>query len=399
MKPTIPHTHSRQTGFGLAEILVGLVIGLLATLVILQVFSVFEGQKRTTEGNTDAQTSGNVALYSIKRDLEMAGYGLLPIGVAGVVDSPLECSPPNLNFNDSGVTSLAPVTITDGGTLAGASDIITIRYSTSQSGGSYSTIKAVGVADNINNAKTFTIGENMGCNVGDVAIAISGTGLCNLTAISGVSVVSASGVPDTSGISLATDISVVGAGGTGVLSNLACLGKWKEVEYRINPNYNPLDPNNSQAYLQRNDTPSDPTKAVPSVVDIVNIQAQYGISASPDSNQIILWTNATGSWAANAITVANRNRIKAVRIAVVARNGLLEKTNVSESYNGKACSSLSSDAPNGVCAWSGTSAATNPPSDAPEIDLSNDPNWQRYRYRVYETIIPLRNVIWSRKTL
>ena len=46
---------SGQAGFSLVEIMVGLVIGLLATLVILQVFSVYEGQKRTTTGTADAR--------------------------------------------------------------------------------------------------------------------------------------------------------------------------------------------------------------------------------------------------------------------------------------------------------------------------------------------------------
>jgi type IV pilus assembly protein PilW len=91
------------------------------------------------------------------------------------------------------------------------------------------------------------------------------------------------------------------------------------------------------------------------------------------------------------MSVADRNRIKAVRIAVVARNGLLEKTNVDGST---VCSSLDSAAPTGICSWAGTAE-----SPAPAIDLSNDANWQQYRYRVYETIIPLRNMIWSKNTL
>jgi type IV pilus assembly protein PilW len=194
--------------------------------------------------------------------------------------------------------------------------------------------------------------------------------------------------PDYTGIAL-KNISNMGDGNG---SFLACLGTWKEVQYGINQNYNPIDPNNSQAYLQRNDTPSNPATAVPVVADIVNIQAQYGISATANSNQVVQWVDATGSWAAP--TIASRNLIKAVRIAVVARNGLLEKTNVSS-----VCSSLINAAPTGVCAWDGSTANTVIPSPAPQIDLSNDPNWQRYRYRVFETIVPLRNVIWSRSTL
>jgi type IV pilus assembly protein PilW len=29
------------------------------------------------------------------------------------------------------------------------------------------------------------------------------------------------------------------------------------------------------------------------------------------------------------------------------------------------------------------------------FDLSADPNWQCYRYRVFETTVPLRNWIWK----
>ncbi len=375
MKPNNPHPGINQAGFSLIEIMVGLVIGLLVTLVVLQVFSVYEGQKRTTTGSADAQTNGNVALFSIKRDLELAGYTLLP-----ATDSALECTAPN--FGDSGATSLSPVTITDGGTLPGASDTITIRYGTSNYGGGPTKINAnIGTAPSINGGQTATVNDNQNCAVNDVAIVINGALSCNLTKVTGLSA-----PPDYTGIGLSN----VAAMGTGNGSYIACLGAWKEIKYSINPNYNPIDPNNSQAYLQRTDTGATPVAAV---ADIVNIQAQYGISATANSNQIIQWVDATGIWA-EPLATASRNLIKAVRIAVVARNGLLEKTNVTN-----ACSSLTTDAPTGLCAWAGSSAGTIIPSPAPAINLTNDPNWQRYRYRVFETIIPLRNVIWSKSTL
>ena len=34
-----------------------------------------------------------------------------------------------------------------------------------------------------------------------------------------------------------------------------------------------------------------------------------------------------------------------------------------------------------------------------DANLSNDPDWAHYRYRVLETIVPLRNVIWARALL
>jgi type IV pilus assembly protein PilW len=123
------------------------------------------------------------------------------------------------------------------------------------------------------------------------------------------------------------------------------------------------------------------------------MQAQYGISAAKNLNLITQWVDATGGTWANP-SVDNRNRIKAVRLAIVARSGLLETEDVSA-----ACSSVTAAAPTGVCAWDATSASPAVASPAPTVDLSNTvANWQRYRYRVYETIIPLRNMIWSKGT-
>ena len=64
-------TALRQNGLSLIELMVALVIGLVTTLVIMQVFSVFEDQKRATTGSADAKTSDNIALYLIARDLQM----------------------------------------------------------------------------------------------------------------------------------------------------------------------------------------------------------------------------------------------------------------------------------------------------------------------------------------
>ena len=45
-------------GFTLVELMVGVLIGLIGTVVIFQVFAVSEGQKRTTTGGSDAQQNG-----------------------------------------------------------------------------------------------------------------------------------------------------------------------------------------------------------------------------------------------------------------------------------------------------------------------------------------------------
>ena len=355
MEPSNDHSTLRQTGFTLVEIMVGLAIGMLATMVIMQVISVFESQKRVTTGTADAQTNGGIALYNIGRELQLAGYPLLP-----VTNSPLECT--TLTFGATGIGSISPVTITDGVAASGvsASDTITIRYGNSQMGGVPTQITAMG-APTANDA---TVDNNLGCAVNDIAIVTNGT-TCAMTSVTALS---AAGVVPAIITLQNTTAAIAGA-------NLACLGTWNEITYAAN-----------NGNLERTVAPG---AAVPSVTGIVNIQAQYGVSATASSNQVTQWVDASGgTWAAPAI--GDRNRIKAVRIAVVARNPKIESAAVTT-----ACSSTTTAAPTGLCAWAGSVA-----SPAPTIDLSaGDPDWLRYRYRVFETIIPLRNVIWSRDTL
>ncbi|TAN81352.1 MAG: prepilin-type cleavage/methylation domain-containing protein [Gallionella sp.] len=342
MEPNSRRPLSRQTGFTLVEIMVGLAIGMLATLVIMQVFSVFEAQKRVTTGTADAQTNGGIALYNIGRELQMAGYPLMP-----VTDSPLECTTTTIDPL-AGVGGIFPVAITDGGAAAGASDSITIRYGTTMTGGVPTPITAMV-------GQTATVANNLGCQGNNIALIVNGTA-CAVTSASAV-------------VASTTTITLQNTTGAIANANLSCLGVWNEIVYGVN-----------NGNLDRS--------GVPSVAGIVNVQAQYGVSNTAASNQVTQWVNASGgTWAAPA--VADRNRIKSVRVAVVARNAKMEPAAVTA-----ACSSTTAAAPTGLCAWAGSAS-----SPAPTIDLSNDPDWLRYRYRVFETIIPLRNMIWSKDTL
>lgn len=384
MKSKLQNSVHHQAGFSLVEILVGLVIGLLASLVIMQVFSVYEGQKRTTTGSADAQTNGSIALYTIGRELRMAGFGLV-----ANTKSPLDCT----IVNPGTPADISPVIITDGGAVVGASDTIAIHYGNSASGGVPSQIVGgVGVAAGLPTANSVGLANNLGCHVGDAALLVNNA-TCNLTSVTGPTDIAvpptASSPPDNISVAL---LSVNGAA-NGVY--LSCLGSWNTTVFRINPNYDPTGATgvaNTQAYLQRS--------GAPSVADIVNIQAQYGISDTATSNQITSWVDATGpTWAAPS--VADRNRIKAVHIAVVARNGLYEKGVVTST-----CTTAQGTINYGPCAWDDTNFG--PASPAPAIDLrndtlptdtANDQHWQHYRYRVFDTIIPLRNMIWAKSTL
>jgi len=65
----------QEQGFSLPEIMIGMVIGMLGIVIIMQMSSLFENQKRTTSGGDDAQNNGAIALFGLSRDIKQAGYG------------------------------------------------------------------------------------------------------------------------------------------------------------------------------------------------------------------------------------------------------------------------------------------------------------------------------------
>jgi type IV pilus assembly protein PilW len=347
-----------QRGFSLVEIMVGLAIGMLALLVVLQIFSIFERQKQVTTGTADAQTNGSVALYNISRELRLAGYPIMYSSVA-TSETPLECTNWDYHTADTGISEIFPVSISDGAAASGvnSSDTLTIRYGNSPMGGIPVNISDMGPGLNV-----VQVRSNLGCSPKDFAL-ISNKLECALTTISEVSATST--VPVTYTLTHLTPVSTIKPG-----ANIACLGnQWSTVTFSV------VDGN-----LARNGTVM--------VEGIVNIQAQYGISDNPNSNNVTQWVEPSGAqW--SIPSVFDRNRIKAIRVAVVARNSKMEGVDVTN-----ACSGYAIANPSGLCAWAGSVA-----SPAPAITLAGDPNWKKYRYRVFETIIPLRNIIWSRGVL
>jgi len=349
--------------------MVGMIIGLIGTLVVLQVFTVFEGQKRTTTTGSDAQTNGALALYSIERDVRMAGYG--------TSESALDCTS-FYSYYDNGTTapgplngfSTTPLRITDGGT---GPDSISMQYSTSPGGAISTPLRA-----NMGTAATeLSVNSTFGCVIKATQnnlVLVSQGNSCTLMQLTTV---------DQPGLKLyhvnspaPTYNPTPGYMATNswpsytTAAKVSCLGDFTSRTYSIDASSN----------LQVQES----TSATPTQLQegIVSLQAQYGV-APVGSQQVTEWVNATGAWASP--TSADIKRIKAVRIAVVARSGLIEKDNVTGT-----CTTTGGTVNNGPCAWSDSVAFP-----APAINLSGDANWQRYRYKVFETIIPLKNVIWA----
>ena len=344
-----------QKGFSIVEIMVGLVMGLIVTLVVMQAYATFEGQKRRTGGGADAQTNGTLALYDLQRDASAAGFGL---PASNSTASAFNC-PVDTLING---VAISPVSIVDGGGGAGNSDTVVFRSGTGAYNSGVATTKITGVS-----GTALSVDNNLGCNVGDVALLINiGAATCGSSTV--VSLTGGTGLTLS-----AVPTSAVVTGG------VACMGApanaWIENSYAVANNNLMLTTGGAAA--------------VNVASGIVNIQAQYGISTAGNVDTVSAWVDATdqsavaggANWAAP--TLANRNRIKAIRIAVVARNGQLEQAAVT--------TPCSATYIHGPCSWAGGSAVdlTN------LLDAGGATNWQNYRYRVFSAIVTLRSMVWT----
>ena len=436
-------TAYRNRGFGLVEIMVGLVVGLLCMFVVMQVGSVFEQNKRETTSGSDAQTNGALALYILEREIRSAGSGMTEgepqkyAPLAGcttrVFDGTADYLVPAANATSPSTLAplmttsnirLAPVIATDGG--GGLSDSLTVAYGTALITAPYT------LTANFNSGDMeISMVSTSGINFGDMVALIETDATppnplignyiipttCTLLQVTdGIAHPPRTPVVAAAPLPVSTGTRYNPAGGNTLNysedARLYNLGQLNLVTYRVDGASGDLvgditkfgSDNAGTAAVNRTDFS-------PIMSGIVNMQVQYGIDTgnpggttlsdcktnstdnpltTADADAIVdNWVPPTGIWANNGITTPSQfdlRRIRAVRIGVVARSGVKtmidkdgDKTDV-----GANCATTTV-AP--VINWGAG------PSMTP--DLSGDPDWQCYRYKVFQTTIPVRNALWS----
>jgi len=374
---------SRQHGFGLVELMVGMVIGLVVSAVIYQVISTFEGVKRSTTSAAGAQIDAAFSLSAIERDVRAAGWGMPSADI-------IRCSAYQ-TYHDDGTAfgpvpgfPQTPLRIIDGGTAAGASDTITVLWASS--------VRANVANLLLQNVQTNPPGTPTAELQPTSAVAVSGIGgFAWLTDDSGVCTLVRVTASATNAVAPTTVVlSHTPATGTAAMPNYNATGTYMSgqgwhTNYNQNPRLYDLGALTQRIYrvsngsLQSQDWFSS-SAVIDVATNVVALKAQYGVSDAGGQN-VTAWVRAvngaSGNWATP--TLADFKRIKAIRLAVVVRSPLRERPGAG-----------------GVCAVTTTPPATWP--GGPAIDLSNDPDWQCYRYRVFETVVPLRNVLWANLT-
>ena len=97
-----------QRGFSLIEIMVGLAIGLVAVIIMMQAFAFSDSSKRITSGGDDAQINGGIALSGLERDIRMAGFGLNAFKLIGCT---MNYTPANEGSALTNALQIAPIII------------------------------------------------------------------------------------------------------------------------------------------------------------------------------------------------------------------------------------------------------------------------------------------------
>ncbi|SMC21131.1 type IV pilus assembly protein PilW [Andreprevotia lacus DSM 23236] len=360
------HTR-KQTGFTIVELMVGITLGLLSTLVVMQVFSSSEGQKRTTTGGSDAQTTSSLALYTLERELRGAGYGLTSN------QSMVGC---NIKARYGGTTNTlafnSPVVITDG--ASGASDSIRIF-----SGTAAAAAMPVQLRDDMPDSlssSTFKSFFPGGINNGDLVVFIP----TPVSSSTWCSVIQATQDGKNSTNGNISHVATSSAPYNDASTNIFPSGGYKANDYFVDigqlvDHTYYLDQTTGTLKMDTRDLSGAAATTSEVFSQVVNMQAKYGKDTNGD-NTVDAWNNSTPATAAAWL------QIRAVRLAVLSRNSQWDKNVVTSTAPSWDC------ADSGDANWSSSSSKCT-------FTMPSGTDWQHYRYKVAETVVPLRNMIWS----
>jgi type IV pilus assembly protein PilW len=341
----------RQLGMSLMELMVASAIGLIGVTIITQVYLVNENVKRSTIGQGGTQVNGTLALYNMERDLRMAGMGVSHSGALG-------CNTINYYYNTvysqpptaSALPTMymAPITII---TSAGVPDSFNVLYGASQDRPMPGSL----LQATVNFNDDLFVDNRFGFATNDFIVLAQGT-RCTLGRITADPAATADRLRHTGGDYNSPDNTFANYTNSAFIFNLGS-GPVSRT-YAIAGN----------ALTVRNVLPAG--GAAETLIDgIVNMRAQYGKDDGGgggvvNDGQVDTWDATTPT------TAAGWQQVLAVRIAVLARSDHYEKPD-----------SGTCDASSATLAWSGGTFTV----------ATAD---RCYKHRVFETVVPLRNMIW-----
>lgn len=365
-----------ESGFGLVEIMVGMVIGLLGVLAMMQVLSISETQRRNSQGGNDAQNNGAIALYDLQREIRSAGYGISHVPLLG-------CNVALPNGNT--LNNMAPVTINSSQIPAGDANTDTLLLVRGNSDGAQEgeeirqqppgvyQVKAAGTPDPARPSTAFQTGDYV---IAQPTTPTPRTAVCALK-LARVTSVSLPAVSD-GNVNIAVSSEEPGSAGgrlynlganPGIVAYAVRGGQLTRCDFMVE------DCTDASVI-------NDPDVWAPVAGSIASLRAQYGhdtqtpVSTSPPSSPPPYVVDHFDQLAATSD--CGWVRTLAVRLVLVARSIQPDAT------------SPTPEEPE----WFASSAGNPGSSTAAPIDLGHIANWQKFRYRTFQTVVPIRNITW-----
>lgn len=363
-----------QSGISMIDLLVGMAVSMLAMLLILNLSVIFESRRTASIDGSETQINGINVISMLERDVRLSGYGLGPVEAWG-------CAVKRHYITQINDLVILPVEIIDGAN--GKPDSLRIVASSKkENSASYVLINSHPSA-----STTMLLNSNLGIAVNDILILHEPGKQCTMFQVTRTDNdgyrISHEGA--TSPWNPDSPESLFPSEGYGVGAHVINLGSVFDRTYLIN------DKNELQ--IENYLSISDSKTTLSIAANIVNFQAQYGFDTRNGMQTIAKVTK----WSAvmldaddNKIVGDNGDlrRLLAIRFAIVARS---TKKEISVSGNCTTSANLS---------WRAGNAISGELENI-EIDVSKNPDgsanseWRCFRYRVYETVVPLRNLMWA----
>lgn len=349
----------KPSGFSLIELMIGMVIGMLGILVMMQVFALAEGQKRSTTSGADATGNGAIAMYGLQRDIQQAGYGFSDRRLLGCN---LELRP-GITMGNLGSVTINHPDIPDGDPNT---DTLLIVY-----GDAGAVVQGDGITG-VSAGNSYPVQTPTSFVAGDHVIAVADAGCAAddlLLSRVANNYVGSAGNPN---VAITGTVESMGSAG-GVLFNLGL--QPRVLAYAVRGgNLTMCD------YMTADCSAASAGNWVPIASNVVGLRAQYGRDTSAQVTQSTPGFNpitgvkmpVVSSY--DQITPTNAcewSRMSALRLVLVARSGQLEP------------SAPTSAAP----VWAGSAGAP--------INLTEISNWQKYRYKTFEQTVGIRNAAWQ----
>ena len=382
-------TARRERGFSIVELMVGAAVGLIGITIITHLYLTNEKYKRSTTGSGAAQVNGAIALYTVERDIRGAGYGVNHSSALSCTCTPSPCSPIQYHYNGvyspmGAATALpilipAPVVIAS---TAGTPDSITVLSSNDGEGAMPTTLAesmaTPGAAFRLDGTAgyiqpgTAPPADSWSTPPGGYFVLVTQAGTCMLSRITNLVPASSSLEHSTASLWNSTTTLPTFSAGANVF-NLGLNPIWRTYSVVTAANAYKLQVADVLRVIEGG-------AAQQIVDDLVDLQAEYGRDANNDG------AIAATEWTATApASAAEWQQVLAIRVGVLARSGNYEQPAVA----GGACTATTV-----TPTWAGSIDPVTTLSKPESVFTIPGGLPSCYKYRAFETVIPLRNMIW-----